>query len=107
MTNICSTRQLKEIILNKNVAVYNPYTSCGNSGLDIAADIAGTQHYGGPGRQATDGTFYLVDGSGNRINQQGYLWNQGYLWKNGFLSNQSFVPSVASFIAVNHWVGQE
>jgi serine protease AprX len=123
--------------INAYAAVLNPYTSCANVGLDIAADLAGTKHFGGPARQKTDGTFYVVDASGNTINQQGYLWNNGYLWNqgylwsngyiwsngylwnngylwsnsyvwnNGTLWNQSFVPSTTSVSGVNHWVDQE
>ncbi len=123
--------------VNAVAAVYNPYTSCGNAGLDIAADIAGTRHFGGPAHQNTDGTFYLVDASGQPINQQGfvwnngyawnqgyiwnngyvwsngfawnqgYAWNNGYIWKSGFAWNQGFVPAVSSYSGINHWVGQE
>jgi serine protease AprX len=31
--------------VNAYDAVYNPYTSCGNAGLDIAADIAGINNW--------------------------------------------------------------
>jgi serine protease AprX len=123
--------------VNALAAVFNPYTSCGNVGLDIAADLAGTRHYGGPAHQKADGTFYLVDAAGQQINQQGYIWNNGYLWNQGFLWsngyiwsngylwnngyvwsngyvwnngtlwNQSFMPSTASVSGVNHWVDQE
>jgi serine protease AprX len=124
-------------MINAYAAVYNPYTSCGNAGLDIAADLAGTKHFGGPAHQKADGTYYVVDVAGKQISQQGfiwnngYLWNQGYLWTNGYvwsqgyiwnqgyvwnngyiwnsgtLWNQSFVPSTASYSSINHWVGQE
>jgi serine protease AprX len=87
--------------VNAYDAVFNQNTTCGNVGLDIAADLANTLHYGGPARQNSDGTYYVVDGSGQPINQQGYLWNNGYLW------NQSFVPATTSVSAVNHWVAQE
>jgi serine protease AprX len=123
--------------INAYAAVLNYYTSCGNPGLDIAADIAGTKHFGGPAHQKSDGTFYVVDLSGQPINQQGYLWNNGYLWNqgylwangylwsqgylwtqgylwnngylwnSGYLWNQSFVPAVASVASINNWVNQE
>jgi subtilisin family serine protease len=123
--------------VNALAAVFNPYTNCGNVGLDIAADLAGTKHFGGPAHQKADGTFYVVDAAGQQINQQGYLWNNGYLWNqgylwsngyiwsngylwnngyvwnsgyvwnNGTLWNQSFVPSTTSVSGVNHWVDQE
>ena len=123
--------------INVYDAVYNQNTACANVGLDIAADLAGTKHYGGPARQKADGTFYVVDAAGQPINQQGYLWNNGYLWNqgylwsngylwnngylwsngylwtngylwnNGYLWSNSFVPSTTSVSGVNHWVNQE
>jgi serine protease AprX len=88
-------------MINAYAAVYNPYSSCGNTGLDIAADIAGSKHFGGPAHQAADGTYYITDGNGQAINTQGFLWNNGYLW------NQSYTPSVTSYAGINSWVNQE
>jgi subtilisin family serine protease len=79
--------------VNAYAAVYNPYTNCGNPGLDIAADIAGTKHFGGPAHQKSDGTYYIVDSSGQTINQQGYLWNNGYLWNQGYLWSNGYLWS--------------
>ena len=87
--------------INALAAVLNPYSNCGNAGLNIVADLAGTQHFGGPARQDANGNYFIVDGSGQIVNQQGYLWNNGYLWSN------SFTPSAASVAGVNHWVQQE
>ena len=36
-------------------AVYGGYTRCANNGLDIAKDLAGTQHYAGPAAQDANG----------------------------------------------------
>ena len=124
-------------VINAYDAVYNQNLNCANSGLDIAADLTGTQHFGGAARQKADGTFYVVDQQGLEFGGQGYLWNNGYLWNqgylwsngyiwsngylwnngylwsngyvwnNGTLWNQSFVPSTTSISGVNHWVNQE
>jgi serine protease AprX len=86
--------------INAYDAVYSQNYACANQGLSIAADIAGTQHYGGPAHQdAVTKNFYVVDASGSPVNQQGYLWNngylwnQGYLWSNGYLWNQGYLWS--------------
>ena len=90
-------------MVNAYDAVYSQAANCANQGLNIANDIAGTAHYGGPARQdATSGAFYLVDSAGNRLSGAGYLWNNsfaknlGYLWNNGYLWNQSSVVSSSS-----------
>ena len=90
-------------MVNAYDAVYSQAMNCANQGLNVAKDIAGTAHYGGPARQdATSGAFYLVDSAGNRLSGAGYLWNNsfaknlGYLWNNGYLWNQSSVVSSSS-----------
>ncbi len=35
-----------------------------NRGLDIDADLADRQHYGGPARQASNGEYYVADANG-------------------------------------------
>jgi subtilisin family serine protease len=123
--------------INVYDAVYDQNTTCANAGLNVAADLAGTQHFAGPARQKTDGTFYIVDASGLQANEQGYTWNNGYAWNNGYLwkqgyiwnkgfiwkqgyvwkqgfvwkqggaFNQSFVPATSSFSGINFWVNPE
>ena len=77
--------------INAYNAVYSQNYSCANVGLNIAKDIAGTQHYMGPARQNKAGSFYVVDAKGNQINQQGYLWNNGYLWNQGYLWSNGYL----------------
>src|SRR6266566_2255958 len=73
--------------INAYDAVYSQGMGCANVGLNIAADLAGTAHFGGPAHQAPDGTYYIVDQNGTPINQQGYLWNNTYLASSGYLWN--------------------
>ena len=89
--------------INAYDAVYSQGMGCANVGLNIAADLAGTAHFGGPAHQAADGSYYVVDQNGTPINQQGYLWNNtylassgylwnsGYLWDNGYLWNSGYL----------------
>jgi hypothetical protein len=125
-------------LVNAYAAVYSQAANCANQGLDIAKDIAGTAHYGGPAHQdAATGQFYLVDTHGNRLSNDGYLWNQnfaknlgylwnqgylwnngylwnqgylwnnGYLWNKGFLWNQSTVAPASAPTAIESWNNQE
>src|SRR6266699_603848 len=105
--------------INAYDAVYSQGMGCANAGLNIAADLAGTAHFGGPAHQAPDGTYYIVDQNGLPINQQGYLWNNrylwnsgylwnnGYLWNSGYLWNQSTLASPTAAAAINDWVGEQ
>ena len=53
-------------MVNAFNAVYNTQLNCANQGLNIANDIAGTQHVGGPAHQdAATGQFYVLDNVGN------------------------------------------
>jgi serine protease AprX len=77
--------------VNAYDAVYNQETTCANVGLNVAADLAGTQHFGGPARQdPVSGDFYLVDEAGQAVNQQGYIWKNGYAWNQGFLWKKDY-----------------
>ena len=84
-------------MVNVHDAVYSTANGCANVGLNIAADLAGTAHFGGAARQAADGTYYVVDQNGAQINGQGYLWNSsyatstGYLWNSGYLWNNGYL----------------
>jgi len=62
-------------------AVSNVMSGCANQGLDIDADLAGTQHFGGPANQDADGNYYVMnmDGStwGEALSGDGYTWSKG------------------------------
>jgi hypothetical protein len=106
--------------INALAAVYSTAGNCANQGLDIAADIAGTEHFGGPARQdRATGNFYILNASGEALSgspfvwnqafakSQGYLWNNGYLWNSGYLWNQSTVTPASSPAAMESWNAQQ
>jgi subtilisin family serine protease len=80
-------------LVDAYLAVLNPYTSCGNTGLDINADLTGTRHFAGPARQDSSGTYYIVDKNGKTISAEGYLWSNGYLWNQGYLWTNGYLWS--------------
>jgi serine protease AprX len=81
--------------------------NCANQGLNIAADLAGTQHFGGAANETANGTFYLMnmksntpfaadpsDGytwSNSGPGSQGYTWSQAYLWTKGTTWSQAYL----------------
>src|SRR5258706_10631666 len=48
-------------LINAVAAVNSGATACANQGLNISADLAGTQHFGGPANQAANGNYYIMD----------------------------------------------
>ncbi len=71
-------------------AVFGSTNNCANQGLNINADLAGTQHFMGGVRQLADGTFQVSTPSGP-LKEQGYLWSNGYLWANGYLWSNGYL----------------
>jgi len=81
--------------------------NCANQGLNIAADLAGTQHFGGAANETANGTFYIMnmksstpfaadpsDGyswSGSAPGTQGYTWSDAYLWTKGTTWSQAYL----------------
>ena len=73
-------------------AVHEGHTGCANNGLDIAADLAGTRHFGGPVGQDANGNYYLMNQAGDGTTWAGnytstggyYPWASGYPWSNGY-----------------------
>ena len=60
-------------LVNAVTAVLSDASGCANVGLDIKADLAGTQHWGGPVRMDEDGNLYIqIDG------QSHFLWDGSY-----------------------------
>ena len=55
--------------------------NCANQGLNIAADLAGTQHFKGRVTQLADGTFKVTSPSGQLSGPGLSLAEQGYLWQ--------------------------
>jgi serine protease AprX len=96
-------------LVNAYAAVYSTASSCANQGLNVTADLAGTQHFGGPANENANGTFYLmnlnassygtpISGAGFTWDQsytgtQGYAWTQAYTWANGYAWTQGYAWS--------------
>ena len=59
-------------LVDAKAAVYGTTNNCANQGLNITADLNGTQHFKGRVTQGADGTF-KVDQRPN-----GTLWENGY-----------------------------
>ena len=62
-------------------AVFPVVTGVANQGLDLAADIEGTMHFGGRARGDADGNYYLEG-------LDGFMWND----------------SATEFMSINAWV---
>jgi serine protease AprX len=93
-------------LINASNAVHSTASGCANRGLNIAADLAGTQHYGGPANEDASGNYYVMNmtastwgtpitGDGYTWTQsyaynQGYTWSQGYTWTNGYAWTQGY-----------------
>jgi len=107
---------------------------CANRGMDVALDLSGARHYGGPANRDAGGNYYLMgmSGSGYSWNggysrgsgyiwSDGYIWNDGYVWSDGYLWGDGYVwsdgyiwndgypwsDSLKESVAINVWVPQE
>src|SRR5256886_918704 len=47
-------------LVNAHDAVYGSATNCANQGLNVAADLAGTQHFGGRGDRGSNRKYYIT-----------------------------------------------
>src|SRR5438094_9848595 len=47
-------------LVNAHDAVYGSATNCANQGLNVAADLAGTQHFGGRANRDSNGNYYIM-----------------------------------------------
>ena len=98
-------------LVDAKAAVYGTADNCANQGLNLAADLAGTQHFVGRVTQLADGTFQVTSPNGF-LWDDGYLWdtsylaNNGFLWQAGFLWQQGFLWSNAQLYQSDvPWVG--
>jgi subtilisin family serine protease len=66
-------------------AVYSGAEGCANRGLDVNADLAGINHFGGPANRDEDGQYFLTGLDGEVLGGNGYLWSDGRLWNNSLL----------------------
>ena len=79
-------------------AVLNQKADCANSGLDIAADLAGTRHFAGPANRDANGNYYVMSMSpaeppGAPAKEDGYTWSTGYVWSKGYTWSTGYVWS--------------
>jgi serine protease AprX len=87
-------------LINAVAAVNSSATGCANRGLNIAADLAGTQHFGGPANEDANGNFYIMNMAGSTwggsLPADGYSWSssfdgtQGYSWSEAYTWTQSY-----------------
>ena len=81
-------------LINAVSAVHSSAMDCANQGLDINADLAGTEHFGGPANQDANGNYYIMNMGGSRwgspSGSDGYTWNQGYTWALGYTWAQGY-----------------
>jgi serine protease AprX len=75
-------------LVDAQAAVYGTVNTCANQGLNIAADLAGTQHYMGSVTQLADGTFSVVNPNG-KLWEQSFKWNQSFPWDQGYVWDES------------------
>jgi serine protease AprX len=94
-------------LVNASSAAYSTASNCANQGLNVALDLLGIQHYGGPANQnpATGEYYITATGSGTLLGQllwgveelgsglswngsttsgSGYTWSSGYPWSSGY-----------------------
>ncbi|MDA1092543.1 MAG: S8 family peptidase [Acidobacteria bacterium] len=71
-------------------AVFPQVEGEANQGLDLAADIAGTQHYRGRANRDAEGNYYIEG-------LDGFMWNNGFMWNDGLTETMS----------INTWVDQQ
>lgn len=61
-------------------------TTSANQGLNVANDLSGAQHYGGPANRDGDGNYYIPEVSG-------YAWSGAYTWSNGYAWSNAYAWS--------------
>jgi subtilisin family serine protease len=100
-------------LINAVTAVSSTATGCANVGLNIAADLAGTQHFGGPANENSSGQFYIMNMAGSTwgtaqpadgytwssaySSAEGYSWSEGYAWSQKYSWSQAYAWSQGYF----------
>jgi subtilisin family serine protease len=98
-------------LVDAKAAVYGSTNNCANQGLNVTADLNGTQHFKGRVTQAANGTFKVTSPAGylwddGYMWDQGYLWQDGYLWENGYLWELGYLWTDAErYTGDIPWVG--
>jgi subtilisin family serine protease len=126
-------------VFQQGAGVVDPYAAayaipngCANAALDLAADLAGTQRFGGPAWRDANGRYYVLEQPGYEWNgtysgasgypwsngypwSSGYPWSDGYPWSNGYPWSSGYpwsngYPWSSGLVepaAINAWVDQE
>jgi len=97
-------------LINAVSAINSSATGCANKGLNVSADLAGTEHFGGPANQNASGSYYIMNLTGSATwgtpqpsdgytwssaytSGQGYSWSEGYAWAPGYSWTQAYTWS--------------
>ncbi len=83
-------------LVNAHRAVASTVEACANRGLDVAADLAGTAHFGGYAQQDADGAYYLMG-------IDGFLWSRTELLSSGFLWSRSTNDSASLWSSASEY----
>ncbi|HUF78174.1 MAG TPA: S8 family peptidase [Thermoanaerobaculia bacterium] len=96
-------------LVNAVAAVFSTASGCANVGLDVAADLAGTEHFRGRAERSADGTYFLRDPladesghatptisdgytwEGDYSRTTAYLWSEAYLWTEAYLWSEAYL----------------
>ena len=82
-------------LIDAVAAVNSSASGCANVGLDVAADLAGTEHFGGPANETASGEFYIMNMAastwGTPLPGDGLTWDAGYAWNQGYSWSQGYV----------------
>ena len=90
--------------INAYEAVHSTASGCANRGLNIAADLDGSMHFGGPANIDENGNYYLMDSNGYMW-ADNYTWAGGYMWADGYMWDIS--PAWSSIAGIEDWVPQQ
>jgi serine protease AprX len=71
-------------------AVFDDYAGTANLGLDIDADLAGTQHYVGYTRWDAEAEQFYLEGAEGYTWGGGFAWSESYLWGGGFAWSEAY-----------------
>jgi len=113
--NVYSVFQQGAGLVDAVTAVESDASGCANAGLDVAKDLSGEEHYGGPARMNEFGEFvfwsnedyaaipseHLLDADGflwqySDFENQGFLWQYGFIWQYSDIENQGFLWQYSS-----------
>jgi serine protease AprX len=84
-------------LINAVSAINSTATGCANVGINVAADLAGTSHFGGPANVDASGNYSVMNMQGTSwaqpLSGDGYVWSRGYAWSQGYTWSQGYVWS--------------